>query len=96
MLGAAPVHIFRGVLQACTRCSINLAHTPTTMVCLLQPLDMHTFAICKQLVLRLHQYALVRSETGEAIMYDALLDMLIIETVEVNNRRCWQKAFLQT
>ena len=95
MMDAAPIHIAKKVVQACTRYCIYPLYIPASMTGLLQPLDTHVFAIYKNLVRRRHQDAMVKSEAGDVSTY-AFLEILISAIVEVITGRSWRNAFLHT
>ena len=50
MMDAAPVHIPKRVVQACTRSCLHFMGIPASMTALLQPLDTHSFSIYKMCI----------------------------------------------
>jgi len=94
MMDAAPVHIPRRVVQACTRASLHFMCIPASMTADLQPLDTHVFAAYKLYILHASESALINSASGEISTF-TVLEIMVLAIKDVIQGRSWRQAFLQ-
>jgi len=94
MMDAAPVHIPRRVVQACTRAGLHFLCIPASMTAYMQPLDTHVFALYKNYIRDGIEAAVINSASGEVGTFTTL-EILVNGIQQVIQARPWRQAFLQ-
>ena len=95
IMDAARIHVHRTIWLTCNRLGIKLMIVPARMTWLLQPADVHTFAIYKAHMRRCWQDMMAARDDGVLDLKD--LFMIVFDTIEnVLEGRCWKHAFKST